>query len=129
MENKNLICIVCPVGCSLKVCTDGNDIVSITGNSCKRGEAYAVAECTNPTRTLTSTVKLKGGQFLMAPVKSDKPIPKALIFECMKSINQCCVNAPVKVGDVVIANILNTGVNIIATGNVKGTGTLQKSRN
>ncbi|NLG89156.1 MAG: DUF1667 domain-containing protein [Clostridiaceae bacterium] len=117
-EKRNLICINCPVGCLIEVTLDGDTINSIKGYQCKRGLEYARAECTNPVRTVTSTVRVKDGILPVAPVKTEKPIPKRLIRDCMKEINRCCVQAPVKIGDVIVENLLGTGVNIVATGNV-----------
>jgi CxxC motif-containing protein len=97
---------------------DEGKVASVTGNSCKRGAEYAKSECTNPTRVLTTTVRVNDGDITMLPVKSEKALPKGLLFECMKVINQHSLRAPVKIGDVVIENILDTGVNIIAARNV-----------
>lgn len=118
LEKRTLVCIVCPVGCKMEVHTDCNKVEAVSGCKCKRGKDYAITECINPVRTLTSTVTVLEGQFHMAPVKSDKPIPKQLIFECMKEINLHILRAPVKVGDIVVDNVLNTGINIVATSNV-----------
>ncbi len=112
---KNLTCVACPLGCLITVETEGDEIISVTGNTCKRGDAYARTELTNPTRSITSTVKVCGGKLPVVPVKSNKPVPKGLIFECMKEINSVCVKAPVEIGQVVIENILGTGVDIVAT--------------
>jgi CxxC motif-containing protein len=114
-EKRNLICIVCPAGCPIEVLMADNKVESVSGHTCKRGEEYARAECIHPVRTLTSTVRLLDGLIPMAPVKSDHPLPKHMILDCMKEINQCRLQAPVRAGDVVIQNILNTGIHIIAT--------------
>ena len=110
---RKLTCIICPKGCSIKVETENKEIKNIEGNTCKRGYDYAFSEVTNPVRTITSTIKLENGQ--MIPVKTDKPIPKELIFKCMEEINKVTVKLPVKIGDVVIEDILNTGSNIVVT--------------
>lgn len=115
---KELTCVVCPLGCSLKVKIENNQVQGIEGNGCKRGIAYAEAECINPTRVLTTTVKVHSGQTPMVSVKSEKPLPKGLLFECMKVINTVVVTAPVSLGDVMVENILGTGINIVATKNV-----------
>lgn len=109
---RELICIVCPKGCRLKVNVEEN---KVTGNTCKRGEVYGINEVTNPVRVITSTVKIKGAQLRMVPVKTDGAIPKGLNFKCMEEIDKVVVEAPVKVGDVIIKNVLNTGINVIAT--------------
>lgn len=113
---KNLTCVACPLGCSITVeLDDGGNILSVTGNTCKRGDAYARTEMTNPTRSLTSTVKVEGGAHPVVPVKSAAPVPKSMLFDCMKEINQITLQAPVKIGQVVIKNILGTGVDIVTT--------------
>ena len=113
---KNLTCVACPLGCSITVeLDDAGNILSVTGNTCKRGDAYARTEMTNPTRSLTSTVKVSGGAHPVVPVKSAAPVPKSMMFDCMKEINQVTLQAPVKIGQVVIQNILGTGVDIVTT--------------
>lgn len=117
MDTRNLVCTVCPVGCSITVTLDGKKVQEIKGNSCKRGAEYAAAESTNPVRTLTTSVRVINGINEVVPVKSEKPIPKGLLMDCMGVINQHTLKAPVVIGEVVVENILDTGVNIIATGN------------
>lgn len=113
---KEMICVSCPLGCMLSVeLNDKNEVISVSGNTCKRGEQYAVDECTNPVRMLTSTMKVEGGKLPVIPVKTSKPIPKGKMFECMEIINSVCVDAPIKMGEVLISNICDTGVDIIAT--------------
>ena len=113
---KEIICICCPKGCYLKVNIDEN---TVTGNSCERGAEYGINEVTNPVRIITSTVKVENGESPVVPVKTKKPIPKALNFKCMEEIDKCMVKSPVKIGDIIIENILGTGVDIVATKNVK----------
>jgi len=117
MTTKNLTCIVCPMGCQLEVTlNDDGKIESITGNTCKRGYAYAETEFTHPTRTLTSTVKLVGSKSeKLLPVRTATPIPKQSLFEAMKQLNAVSVKVPVRVGDVVIADFIEKGTNLIAT--------------
>ncbi|HIS05892.1 MAG TPA: DUF1667 domain-containing protein [Candidatus Fimenecus stercoravium] len=118
MKTKELICVSCPIGCAVTVTLDdNNEVVSVTGNTCKRGDSYARQECTHPERMLTSTVKVTGSRLPVVPVKSAKPVPKELLLDCMQEINRVTVQAPVHIGDVVLANILNTGVDIVATNN------------
>lgn len=113
---KEMICVSCPLGCMLSVeLNDKNEVISVSGNTCKRGEQYAVDECTNPVRMLTSTMKVHGGKLPVIPVKTSKPIPKGKMFECMEVINSVSVDAPVKMGEVLISNICDTGVDIVAT--------------
>lgn len=121
MPEKKLTCIVCPVGCQLIAVQTDNGIEKVSGNRCKRGWDYAVAECTNPLRTVTSTVALLNGELAVAPVKTDKPIPRHMISACMQEINQCAVKAPVRVRDIIIHNVLNTDANIVITANINAT--------
>lgn len=117
-EKRELVCINCPIGCLMEVTLDGDTINSVKGYKCKRGLEYARAECTNPVRIVTSTVKVRNGSLPVVPVKTEKPIPKRMILDCMKEINRCCVKAPVKIGDIIVENLLGTGINIVATGNI-----------
>ena len=112
---KNLICVSCPLGCPIEVEIENGEVVAVTGNTCKRGDAYARAEITNPVRSLTTSVKVENGIHPVVPVKSSGPVPKDKMFECMNIINSVTVKAPVKIGDVVIENILELGVDIVAT--------------
>ena len=111
---KNLTCIICPKGCNINVEVENGKVTKIEGNTCQRGYDYAYSEVTNPVRTVTSTIKLENGN--MISVKTDKPIPKELIFRCMEEINKTVIKEPVKIGDILIENILNTGSNIVSTG-------------
>lgn len=110
---REMTCIICPRGCSLKVELEDKNVLSVKGNACKRGVDYAVAECTCPTRTLTTTVMTESGE--VVAVKSNKAVPKELLFDCMKQINACRIPSSVHQGDVIIANIQNTGADIIVT--------------
>ena len=110
---KELTCIICPKGCNIKIEFNDKNIEKIEGNTCKRGYDYAFSEITNPVRTITTTVKLEDGKMLS--VKTDKPIPKDMIFKCMKEINKVTIKPPIKQGQIIIKNILNTDCNIIAT--------------
>lgn len=117
-EIRNIICTVCPIGCSIEVAIQNKEVESIKGQGCKRGEAYAVSESINPVRTLTTTVKVADGTLPLVPARSKKPLPKGLLLECMKVVNLIQLKAPVKIGDVIIPNILDTGVDIVATRDV-----------
>lgn len=108
---KEMICIVCPMGCHLSIDTES---LAVTGNTCPRGEKYAVEELTAPKRVITSTVKIVGGVHHRLPVKTSTSIPKELNFECMKLLNDIEVVSPVKHGQVLIENVLGTGANIVA---------------
>ena len=114
---KNLICIVCPKGCHLQV--DEDNGCAVTGNSCPRGAEYGKTELLHPTRVLTSTVRVDGGLHRRLPVKTTAPIPKELLFQAMEALNGVTLTAPVTVGQVVIANLLGTGVDVVATREMK----------
>lgn len=118
MKEQKVTCIVCPLGCEVSVKTDEGTIIDISGHACKRGEKYAAVEVRDPRRTLTSTVRVVGGDSPLVSVKSNKPIPKALLLQSMKSINNATLRAPVRIGEIVVANILDTGVDIVATSEV-----------
>ena len=114
---RNLTCIICPRGCNIKVEIENGEIKNVEGNTCPRGYDYAVSEVTNPVRTITSTIKLESGKML--PVKTNKPIPKKLMFKCMEEINKITAKEPIKIGDVLIENVLETGSNVVATKNIE----------
>ena len=118
MEIKKLTCINCPVGCSLKVELDGENVICVSGNTCRRGEIYARKEVTNPTRIVTSTVKVVNGTSGTVSVKTKEDIPKEKIFACVQALRGIEVQAPVHIGDVILDNVAGTGVDIVATRNV-----------
>lgn len=118
METRNLTCINCPMGCALTIEMEGNEVVSISGNTCPRGDAYGRKEVTNPTRIVTSTVRVTGGAADMVSVKTKQDIPKEKIFDCVKALKDVEVQAPVHVGDVIVSDVAGTGVDIVATRNV-----------
>ncbi len=111
-----LTCISCPLGCALRVETDeAGSVISVSGNTCKRGEEYGRREVAAPVRTVTSTVRVTGGKSPVVPVRTERDIPKEKIFDCMDAIRAARAKAPVKIGDVVIADAAGTGVDVIAT--------------
>lgn len=117
METKNLTCIGCPMGCSLTVTIDGAEI-TVAGNTCPVGANYAKKEVTNPTRVVTSSVRVEGADIARVSVKTACDIPKNKIFDCMAQIMEVTVKAPVCIGDVIIENCAGTGVSVVATKNV-----------
>ena len=118
MDKRTLTCIGCPLGCTVEVTTENGQILSVTGNTCKRGEDYARKEVTNPTRIVTSTVRVIGGKADMVSVKTKEDIPKGKIFDCVKSLKGVEVEAPVHIGDVIVPDVAGTGIDIVATKNV-----------
>lgn len=121
MNKKELICIVCPLGCNITI-KENKDEYEITGNKCPRGKEYSIKEMTNPTRVIPTTVKIKNAKFPRLPVKTSKAVPKKDIFNIMKIINCVEVNAPIKIGDIIIENILDLNVDIVATRNLRKVG-------
>lgn len=111
-----LICIGCPKGCHLKV--DEENGYAVTGNSCPIGAEYGANELKNPTRVLTSTVRIIGGLHDCLPVRTNKPIPKPLLLQAMAELKNVEVKSPVRMGDVIVSNILDTGADVIATRNM-----------
>lgn len=110
---RNITCTVCPMGCSLVVSkVDGE--YKVEGNTCKRGAKYGVEEVTNPRRVITTTVKLNGGYLNLLPVKTNDSVPKELMFDIMKLLDNVLVNAPVNVGDVIVKDVLGTGVDVVS---------------
>ena len=107
----DLICIVCPRGCHLHV----DDDLNVTGNSCPRGAAYGKQEVTDPRRVVTSTVKTDSAVLPVCPVKTKDTVAKGKIFDVMKAVNETVIHCPVHIGDVVIANVAGTGVDVVAT--------------
>lgn len=118
METRNLTCIGCPLGCSLTVTLENNEVTAVSGNTCPRGDAYARKEVTNPTRIVTSSVKVEGGVLPVVSVKTQTDIPKSMIFDCTNALKNVVVKAPVHIGDVLLSDVAGTGVAIVATKNI-----------
>ncbi len=114
METRELTCIQCPLGCRLTVTID-NGQVSVTGNTCPRGAVYGEKEVTHPTRTVTSTVRVTGGEIDRVSVKTERDVPKEAIFDVMREIRSAAVAAPIVIGDVLIENVAGTGADVVAT--------------
>ncbi|EOC99648.1 DUF1667 domain-containing protein [Caldisalinibacter kiritimatiensis] len=117
-EAKTLTCIVCPIGCTIDIKKENNGFM-INGNKCKRGEKYAIEELTAPKRIVTTTVKVNNSVHPVVSVKTSEPVPKEKIFDIMEVISNTEVTAPVKIGDIIVKDILDTGVDIVATRNAK----------
>ncbi|HUX98432.1 MAG TPA: DUF1667 domain-containing protein [Candidatus Deferrimicrobium sp.] len=116
-QKQVITCIGCPSGCQIEVTKIG-DKFQIEGNECKRGEEYAIEEFTDPKRILTTTLQVDNGILPLIPVRSDKPLPKNRLFDCMNYLCKIKVPSPIKVGDILVKNILNLNVNIIASRNL-----------
>lgn len=113
-ETRILTCIGCPMGCRLTVTLEEGAVTAVTGNTCRRGDAYARREVTAPTRVLTTTVRLSGSIDPVVPVKTVGEVPKGLVLACARALRTVSVSAPVSAGDVVCRDILGTGVDVIA---------------
>lgn len=118
MEKRSLTCIGCPLGCAVSVELEDGQIINVAGNTCKRGDDYARKEITRPMRIVTSTVPVKNGDIPVVSVKTEHDIPKEKIMDIMKCLASLCVPAPIHIGDIILENAAQTGVNIVATKNV-----------
>lgn len=115
-EVTELICINCPLGCQLTVTLEDGAVTSVTGNTCKRGDVYARKEVTDPTRIVTTSVPVDGSATeRMVSVKTASDIPKGRIFDVMDALRGVRATAPVQIGDVILANVCDTGVDVVAT--------------
>lgn len=114
-----MTCIECPLGCALSVDIENCRVVKVSGNKCPKGQAYAVSEIESPVRVLTSCVAAHGLELTMVPVRTDKPIPKARLFDGMGQIRKLRIARPVAAGDVIVENFLGLGVRLIATREVR----------
>ena len=113
--NKIITCIECPLGCELSLEIDNSKIIKVSGNKCPEGFEYAQKEMKNPERILTSTVLAEGLSSKMVSVRTDGPIPKGTMLDAMNEIKQIVIRKPIKTGDIITENFINTGVNLIAT--------------
>ncbi len=112
---KDILCIECPKGCELSVSRNDDDVIVVTGNSCDKGNAYGVKELDNPTRVLTTTVKVDSQCARLLSVKTDSGVPVDKLIECTQFLHNVSVSIPVSAGDVVCRDVLGLGVNVIAT--------------
>lgn len=106
---RDLICIICPRGCSLCVDVQG-DMVTISGNACPKGREYAIGECTNPVRTVTATVRVSNRYNTMASVKTVTPVAKEKMMDVMAVLRNTQIQAPVKIGDVIAKNVCGSDI-------------------
>ncbi len=112
---KKITCIECPVGCALSVDVENCKVVKISGGKCPKAEKYAISEVENPVRILTSTVLADGLPLKMIPVRTDRPLPKRDILRAAQEIKKIRLNKPIRAGEIVVKNFLNSGINLIAT--------------
>ena len=115
MDEKEITCIICPVGCKILIRTDGKKFELVRGNKCKRGVEYVRSEALDPRRTLTSSILVENGEWPLVSVKTSKPIPKDKISNVLDVIKKTKVKAPITIGQKLILNVADTGVDIVAT--------------
>lgn len=115
---KQLTCIVCPQGCTIRVTLEEGGVREVNGNRCVRGRTYAEEEIFHPTRTLTTTVRVRNGLYPLVPVKSVKPLPKEKIFRAMEEVRKLVVNAPIEGGALLTDDLGGTGVGLVTTRSV-----------
>ena len=118
MNIRELTCIGCPMGCQLRATLEDGVVTAVTGNTCPRGDAYARKECVHPERTVTGTVRVLGGPLPVVPVRTQGEVPKEKVLDVARALCRVHLTAPVQVGDVVIPNVLGTGVDVVATRSV-----------
>jgi CxxC motif-containing protein len=114
MNKMEMVCIVCPMGCRLQI-SNPEDAPEISGNQCPKGAEYALAELLRPTRVVTSTVVISNAALTRLPVKTAGAIPKALVFPCLEELARVRVRGPVRMGDIIIKDLLQTGIDVVAT--------------
>ncbi len=116
MSERKFICVSCPLGCGLTVTLDdAGEVTKVEGNTCPRGESYARSEVKDPRRVFASTVRVKGGKLPVCPVRSKTPAPKGKLFDIAKAVAGLNVEAPVKIGQVLIHSVCGTDVDIVAS--------------
>jgi CxxC motif-containing protein len=115
VEKKHFTCVTCPIGCEIDVELQDSDVVSMEGTKCTKGKEFESQELDEPMRILTTTIRIKGAKWAMLPVRTDRPIPKRLLFRVIEELTDIERRAPVKMSDVIVRDIAGTGVNIVAT--------------
>ena len=126
-EKQEIICIICPSACVVTITLDNDGNVSgVANNLCKEGKKYAIAECKFPGRTLTTTIPTEGSTRKLLPVRTNRPVPKGQIMDCMHYISKIKVKPPVKMGQVVVPDIAATGVDLVASDDLSGVKSISK---
>lgn len=116
---RTFTCIVCPNGCEIEAEYEGAQVLSVTGNLCAKGKTYVTQELVAPRRTIATSVRVVGGALPLASVRLTNAVPKSRIFDVMREINRHTLTAPVRIGDVLVANILGLDSDVIVTRNVE----------
>lgn len=111
----NMICVNCPVGCDIRVTVLDGDVIAVDGNTCPRALAFARKEVSNPERVFATTVRVEGGKLPVCPVRSRGPVPKSRVFDISREVARQVVKAPIEIGQVILADVCGTGVDIIAS--------------
>ena len=114
MDEKEITCIVCPIGCKINVKSDGKRQI-VHGHKCKQGVEYAQLEALDPRRVLTSSILVVSGEWPLVSVKTTKPVPKDRLSFVLKEIKEAMVEAPVIIGDVLLKNVCNLDIDVVAT--------------
>ena len=115
MNEREITCIICPIGCKILIKTDGKKFELLEGNRCKQGIEYARSEALNPQRNLCSSVLVENGDWPLVSVKTTKPVPKNQIFNVLNVIKNVKVRAPIKSGQIIVNNVADTDIDIVAT--------------
>lgn len=115
MEHREFICVTCPVGCAIRAGIEGDEVVEVQGPACRRGAAFVREELTAPRRTLTTTVRVAGGALPLVPVRSREPLPKGIVLDVAARLRAVELEAPVAAHQVVMADALGSGVDIVTT--------------
>lgn len=127
---RELDCIVCPMSCHLYVdVNECGEVLCVTGNSCPRGDVHARQELTNPMRMVTTTIRIKDAIHPLIPVITSGNVPKSKIFDIMEACKVIEVKAPIQVGTCILANVANTGVDLLASRTMLKGNSYDKSRN
>lgn len=114
-ETTEYLCIGCPLGCRLEVDAEDHEVVEVRGFACKRGKEFALQEHADPRRFVTTTVRVEGGVWPRLPVKTAGSVPKAKVADLCRELHRVRLQAPVRLGDVVLADAVGTGVDVVAT--------------
>jgi CxxC motif-containing protein len=115
VEQREFICVICPVGCTITATVEGTELIAVEGQACQRGIDFVREELTAPKRTLTTTVRVAGGVLPLVPVRSREPLPKGIVLDVAARLRKVRVPAPVAAHQVVLADALGSGVDIITT--------------
>lgn len=122
-ETRKFVCIGCPIGCPLELEHEGDAIIEVAGNECKRGVQYARQEFSDPRRSLSTTVAISGAVWARLPVKTTGPVPKDRVLEAAREIHRVCCQAPVEAGQVLLQGLLGEpGLDVIATRSMQKIG-------